>query len=509
MSDTRTAAPDPTTGLQRRSSKVAIVFSLMVLLTGVLWIALGHSSSTTGLRPIETVPRAPYTPAPFPLTAALQGLPVTSTNATPQPPSRAIRAIDVSPGIVRLRTAGAVTRQINIWRTPAITLHEITVAIADPSWISERHTGQFVLNAALVLHHGVGLTAIAPHVTSLRLAQRPGVVLGIEDPSQSRLSGVAITSVSGGTPWAGANAFRPSVIFAHGANVDIAHCRIHHLGWDWNASYGISWLNGATGSIRNSVVREDFIGLYAQRVSSLIVASSRFTQNHLYGIDPHTSSHNVVVLGNTTDHNAAHGIIFANGVTRSSAIDNRSFDNGENGIMMDAGSSGNRIYSNLVANNRGDGVVIAGSTGTIITGNTISANRVGLQVRSSGHQAQVTGNTITGNEVTVQGIAVDHSTNDVTGPTQGTVVVPASQWRWIVLFNLLPITLALGIGSVLLRRRELRMGWQELQRRQGAPSGTPPRSWRELRDANRRLLIEQSAALDRSEPLPRPVPVDS
>ena len=403
--------------------------------------------------------------------------------------------------------AGTVTRHILLWRAPQVTLHEVTVAIADPNWISERHLGQFVLNTALVLHHGVGLIATAPDTTAIRMATHPGVVLGIEDSSQSRVIGVAISSVTGTASWAGANVFRPSMIFAHGAVVDIAHCRIHHLGWDWNASYGVSWINGATGSIRHSVEREDFIGLYAQRVSALVVATSRFTQNHLYGIDPHTASRNLTVLRNVTDHNAAHGIIFAKDVIRSTAIDNRSFANGENGIMVDQGSSGNRLADNVVSQNHGDGIVVAGSSGTTISGNTITANRVGLQVRSAGTQGPITGNTISGNEVTVQGITLNHTSNHVSGPTQGTIVIPASQWRWIVLFNLLPLTIALGIASILLRRRELRMGWIQLQRHRGLPATSPPSAWRKLRDANRQLLIEQSAAIDRSEPLPRPAAI--
>jgi parallel beta-helix repeat protein len=55
---------------------------------------------------------------------------------------------------------------------------------------------------------------------------------------------------------------------------------------------------------------------------------------------------------------------------------NRSFANGDNGIVLDERSDRNTVSDNLVEGNEGDGIVLLGSSDNLVRGNVVRRNRV-------------------------------------------------------------------------------------------------------------------------------------
>ena len=496
--------PTPTINYNRRSSQLAIFASFAVLITSALWIIFGFSGSINVVPRTPIVPRAPYIPAPSPQQAVLGGISPTLGDTSSRLHAQvSIRAIRVSPGSISLLAGGLSVRTIRLGpNVVSLSPQQLVNLIHDSSWIRATSPGVFAIDAALIFQGSIGLNAQSPATERLNLRDRPGVFVAIDGPSTSTLAGITVSSVDQPSRWLGPRTFRPFLEFDQGAIVHLSHDVIRDLGWDWNRSYGISWLNGASGSLSTSTISGNFIGIYTQEVPSLTISDDTVNHNHLYGIDPHTSSTHITVSHSTADHNAAHGIIAAEGVSASSFIDNTSDNNGESGIVLYQGSSGNVIRGNTVEGNRGDGIeLLNGSLRNSITSNTIIHNRVGIFASNSPTQRAITGNVIHHNLVAAQGIDVNSSHNSIASNSSGNVAVPTPSWSWIITRILWPLNAVFILVIIGIRRRELNAGWRSLRKYHGLPVRRIPAAWRHVLEGYRAALEVSVAATDACQPI--------
>ena len=493
--------PELSGGVKRRSSRISIYATLTLLLVTGLWIVFCFSTPVSNVHPYPVVPRAPFTPASAPIDVVLSGGPPKSSIATPLAASDSIRAIDVEPGVITLYAGGLVTRTIPMPLTPTTDLSTITRAVADPTWIAETSPGVFRVATALVLRHGIGLDVSAPTTQAIHLVDLPGVFIGIDGASQSVLSGITIDVVDGPAAWGGPLTYRPFLVFDHNAAVQIDHSILVGLGWDWNQSYGVSWMRGATGSLEHSLVTGNFIGVYCQQVSNLSIFDNRVIASHLYGIDPHTSSRNLRIIGNVASGNAAHGIILAKDVTASVIAHNRASRNGEDGIVLDEHSTGNRIISNTSSWNRGDGIALNDSPHATIVRNVIAHNRIGIINTRSSPTGPIVNNVIRYNRLALKDLDVNTATNTVDPTDTGLTLSPPPSWSWIITWIAWPLVALLFVWAFVLRRRELARGWKASRGTSSDADLQPPRSWRTIRRGNASGLISASAVYDEGHPI--------
>jgi poly(beta-D-mannuronate) C5 epimerase len=192
--------------------------------------------------------------------------------------------------------------------------------------------------------------------------------------------------------------------------MNIDHSTFRYLGRDWNTSYGVSWSKGATGSITNSTLEHNFIGVYTNGSPSLKVIGNTLNYNSLYGVDPHSGSSHMDIENNTADYNGRHGIIFSDHVTAGTVKNNTTEYNGLNGIMMDEFSTGNVIEGNTSAFNKSDGIVLASSNNNTVLSNKIASNRIGITTRGSTVGTIALHNTIVHNKKAGQGLSLSHNT---------------------------------------------------------------------------------------------------
>jgi poly(beta-D-mannuronate) C5 epimerase len=191
--------------------------------------------------------------------------------------------------------------------------------------------------------------------------------------------------------------------------MNIDHSTFRYLGRDWNTSYGLSWSKGATGSITNSVLEHNFIGVYTNGSPSLKVFNNTLNYNSLYGVDPHSGSSHMDIEDNVADYNGRHGIIFSDHVTAGIVRNNTTEYNGLNGIMMDEFSTGNLIDHNISAFNQSDGIVVASSSSNTVTSNKIDSNRIGITVRGTTNDTIALHNVISHNRKAGQGLSLSHN----------------------------------------------------------------------------------------------------
>ncbi|WP_045876788.1 right-handed parallel beta-helix repeat-containing protein [Pseudofrankia sp. DC12] len=433
-----------------RGRGVYLLVTVMTLVAaGVLTVTVGRHyqglASTS-----EFFHRHAYTPSYDPISNVEGGLQPNTIDTRSSRPDPSIRAISISPAGVDLLVGGQVRHSFPL-RDSVTALPQLASVVNDPDWLEYDGKGHAVLHAALVVVGQTSFTIDAP-VTSLVLESRRGVLLGAESGTLA-IDGVSIRpSAPNPDPEQRAvDQRQPFIVAASRSQLIISHSHLSTLGRDWNSSYGVSWTDGASGSITNSEVDHTFIATYTDAAHDVTIANNWLHDNALYGVDPHSSSTRIVVRQNLSEHNGRHGIIFSDNVTDSVVEDNVARDNYLNGIMMDAESTGNRIVGNSVTGNRGDGLVLASSPNNLLADNTVTHNRIGVMVRGDGGDEGVTlrGNEISGNQLASQGISL--AGNKVSG--NGDTWLPR---RLAVIWSPVPVTIAVLIG--LTRRLRRRRG---------------------------------------------------
>ena len=450
MSDSTINSPDPRLGVQRRSSQVAAVGVISLLLVSILWLTYGFSNSVYSVGSYRTVPRAHYIPSLPPEVLALTGQPALSTIKNPLPANRSVRAIAVLPGTIEVRQGGSVVRSIPRRFSMHATLGEVAAAFDDPSWLEVPAPGTFVLRSSLIFRRGVGLD-VASGATTLHIVKGESRFMAIDGPGVSRIDHLTVDVLGAPARWEGPRVQRPFVIFDSAAQVHVTRSRFLDLGWDSNGTLGVTFNHGASGSIRDSTMDGNFIGLYTQYCSGLRFVNNVVANSHVYGIDPHTSSTHLLIKNNRAVGNEAHGIIMSTGVTRSRVEGNWVTRNHENGVVMDNHSSSNAIIGNRIDHNDGDGIALTDSPNTTITGNRIEHNRIGILNVRSNPIAAMTGNTVEHNRQSINRASYDPARNTIDAAATGRVMAPPGGWTWVIVWLLWPLVALTFLAAFLWR----------------------------------------------------------
>jgi mannuronan 5-epimerase len=381
----------------------------MILMVSILFLAFGLAVSlATGFRnyaysSFPIVPRQAIAHSVGPIDLVLAGEPPNSTDGNPLPSEPSIQAIVVSPHRVTLLSGGLSSHVIKTPKSPA-NLTSVLQDVHNASWLSSSSPTTITLKAALVIN-GVRFTIGSPVVTHVQLLDQPFVFIGAENAV------LDFTHVSVDTLNPQRHGyFHPFVVAAEHSTMNIANSSFSQLGWNADASYGVSWVTGATGRVINSSFSQSYIGVYTDHAVNLVFENDVFRDNHLYGLDPHTYSRGLNINHVIAEGNRAIGIIFANHVTRSAIRDSISRDNGENGIMMYQDSSQNLIKNDVVEHNRGDGLVVSYSSNDIFSNDMSTSNRIGIRVTASPNaHLTFTENQIIDNDLASQGVSLSSS----------------------------------------------------------------------------------------------------
>ena len=157
-----------------------------------------------------------------------------------------------------------------------------------------------------------------------------------------------------------------------GAQMTIDKAELLYLGFGDVESYGLSWrTEGSGGHITNSLIAHLYFGVYSFDVGGLTISDNEVRDNVLYGIDPHTGSHNLTIERNVVHDNGKHGIILAEDCVDSVIRDNVVYRNQHHGIVLYLHSDRNLIEGNETFNNAAQGININEASN-----NTIKSNRV-------------------------------------------------------------------------------------------------------------------------------------
>ncbi|HKG70866.1 MAG TPA: right-handed parallel beta-helix repeat-containing protein [Nitrososphaeraceae archaeon] len=316
------------------------------------------------------------------------------------------------------------------------------------------HGGVWLLNAGIVVAEGATLYINSTDTIWLKIIPDDETTAnGIEVYGSLKIDSVKITSWNPATndyvkfkvkkipPDEGEEAPydkipRPFIRVEHGATgtTDITNSELAYLGYEvTEAGGGGSGLNyyGGDGSIiRGNQIHDNRFGFYSAGVGGIILEDNHVYDNYMYGFDPHTATHDMIIRNNTVHDSGTMGIICSldcynitiednevynsfgsgimfsrnmyNSVARNNYVhdetqcifvsesnNNEIYNNKvsycSNGIYLKAESSNNNVYDNTIINATSNGILVnTGSSDNTFTSNTIiNATELGINVEDS------------------------------------------------------------------------------------------------------------------------------
>ncbi|TWF76034.1 parallel beta-helix repeat protein [Pseudonocardia hierapolitana] len=284
-----------------------------------------------------------------------------------------------------------------------VTMPALAQAVGNPDLLREEAPGEWLLGADLAVLPGTSLQLAAPTTRWLKLLSTAGRYASVKAfGGNVDVSGVCITSwdPAKGTVDTEPADGRGFLLARDGTQMTIDHAEIRYLGHGEVESYGLSWrTEGTGGKITDSIVSHNYFGLYSYEVGGLVVADNEFHDNVLYGIDPHTGSHNLTIERNVVHDNGKHGIILAEDCVDNVIRDNVVYRNNHHGIVVYLRSDRNTVEGNDTFANAAQGINVNESNDNAIRGNRVYDNiESGIGITQTSQNNLVENNQSRGNQ---------------------------------------------------------------------------------------------------------------
>ncbi len=259
-----------------------------------------------------------------------------------------------------------------------VTLPALSRIVADPSALRETAPGEWLLGADLEIGPGASLGVAAPAVRRLALSSAPGRFVAVRVlGGKLSVTGTCVTSwdpASGKADTAYADG-RSFLLARNGASMTVDRSELHFLGFGAVESYGLSWRTvGTTGGVTDSIISNLYYGVYSYEVGGLVVTGNEVFASTVYGIDPHTGSHNMTIAHNVVHDTGKHGIILAEDCVDSVISDNVVYASGQHGIVLYQRSDRNVVERNESFRNGSQGINVNESSGNAIRDNRVYDN---------------------------------------------------------------------------------------------------------------------------------------
>lgn len=285
-----------------------------------------------------------------------------------------------------------------------VGLTALSKAVGNPAALREVTPGEWLLSANLEIEKGASLTIAAPEVRWLKLKSDAAGIASLTAVSGGlAITGSCVTSWDDVAQRADVNstASRSFVLARDGASLTIDQAEIGYLGYGNKESYGLSWrTDGTTGHLAGSIVAHNYYGVYTYGVGGLAITGNDIHDNVLYGVDPHTGSHDLKIENNEVHDNGKHGIILAQNCVNSIISGNTVYRNAHHGIVLFLHSDNNTVENNDTFLNASQGVNINESANDTVVDNRIYDNlESGVGIAQTGQDNTLRQNDIRGNKI--------------------------------------------------------------------------------------------------------------
>lgn len=178
---------------------------------------------------------------------------------------------------------------------------------------------------------------------------------------------------------------------ARESRMDIVGSDVGYLGYDAAESYGLAWkVRGETaglydlvdvlGDVTGSTVHHNYFGMYTFGAYGMKIVGSEFSENVMYGIDPHDDSDALVVEDNNIHDNGNHGFICSKRCDGLTIRNNISSSNAGVGFMLHRAVVDSVVEGNLAELNGTGGFAIVDSYDNVFRDNVARGNQYGIRL---------------------------------------------------------------------------------------------------------------------------------
>ena len=131
---------------------------------------------------------------------------------------------------------------------------------------------------------------------------------------------------------------------------NITNSELAYLGYSCSKCSGLSYYGGIGSIIKGNDIHHLLKGFYSKKMGYMIIENNSIHDNYLYGIDPHTGTHDMVIRNNKVHHNNATAIVCAKDCYNILIDGNEVYNNidGHRGIAYSINSDHSIIRNNYV-----------------------------------------------------------------------------------------------------------------------------------------------------------------
>src|ERR687895_1237169 len=301
------------------------------------------------------------------------------------------------------------------------TLTDIDNQLNDNTILDKEQSdnGVWLLNAGIVVADKATLYINSTDTTWLKINADGDAANGIEVYGNLRIDSVKITSwnpatndyaktdVEGTIP-------RPYIMVEREATgtTDITNSELAYLGYEGDYKTPGLRYNGGHGSLlKGNHIHHLKTGFYSDGVGGIIIEDNHVHDNAVYGLDPHTGTHDMIIRNNVVHNNGEEGIICSLDCYNITIEGNEAYNNADAGIMFSR-----NMYNSVARNNHVHdevkGIFVSASNNNEIYNNTVSDSGDGIYLKAQSSKNKIYHNTII--NATSNGILVNTGASDNT-----------------------------------------------------------------------------------------------
>ena len=349
-------------------------------------------------------------------------------------PSPSSSCINYTPGekIIRVGCASATLSDIDKYLGDPAVLHKESAAVSNRVDSSSKGN-TWILDAGIVIENDATLYVNSSDTSWLKIIpdEATEVANGIQVHGSLKIDSVRITSWNPETndyvryevekliPEEGEEApydkvSRPYIRVEEGATgtTDITNSELAYLGYedleDNHGRSGLLYYGGDGSIIRGNDIHHNRFGFYSSGVGHITIENNHIHHNYMYGLDPHTGTHDMVIKNNTVHDHGTMGIICSLDCYNVIIEGNEVFNSYGSGIMF----SRNMSHSVARYNNVHDEekcIFVSQSSNNAIYDNKVSGCDSGLYLKHDSTDNKIYRNIILDSNT---GILINTASND-------------------------------------------------------------------------------------------------
>jgi parallel beta-helix repeat protein len=280
-------------------------------------------------------------------------------------------------------------------------LSSIYQVVNDKSVLEKDPHGVWILNAIIKVNPLAKLTINRTDTSWLKITNKNGSQTNfISISGNAKIDGVKITSWD---PFSN-NVIRQNVngsvhrsyimVDNSPGSVDVSNSEIAFVGYNSYPHNGFVYEHGGNGSsIINNTFHDMWDGFISDDIGFITIKNNKYYNNLRYGIDPHTGSHDLSIIGNLAYNNSHIGIICAENCYNILFDNNIVHNNGVAGLMF-ADNTTNSTAKKNYAYNESTGFSIYGSSNDKVYNNIVKSSDKGIRIGGTSLYNYIYNNTI-------------------------------------------------------------------------------------------------------------------